>query len=161
MNNQSTMENTLPNFQNQTLALESNFNQLPTITFEEIPHYVALLDAKLNLLLTLITQANDNSSNDCNMPSKDDHIPMSFNDACKFISKGHSTMYALTSSRKIPFHKRGNKLYFFKDELLKWIETGGTYEVSAVVEAKEEQDFEAHLENMRKGKKHKAQKVED
>ena len=31
----------------------------------------------------------------------------------------------MTSKRKIPFHKRGNKLYFFEDELMKWITSGG------------------------------------
>lgn len=33
-------------------------------------------------------------------------------------------LYALVSARAIPHHKRGNRLYFNKAELLAWIEEG-------------------------------------
>lgn len=35
------------------------------------------------------------------------------------LSRG--TLYKLTCSRAIPHHKRGGKLYFFREELFAWI----------------------------------------
>lgn len=41
------------------------------------------------------------------------------------LGKSPSTIYDMTSKRKMLFHKRGNKLYFFEDELLQWVKDGG------------------------------------
>jgi predicted DNA-binding transcriptional regulator AlpA len=38
------------------------------------------------------------------------------------LSRG--TLYKLTCTRAIPHHKKGGKLYFFRDELLAWIREG-------------------------------------
>lgn len=38
------------------------------------------------------------------------------------LSRGR--LYQLTCSRAIPHHKKGGKLYFFRDELLAWIREG-------------------------------------
>lgn len=38
------------------------------------------------------------------------------------LSRG--TIYKLTCTRAIPHHKKGGKLYFFRDELLSWIREG-------------------------------------
>jgi excisionase family DNA binding protein len=52
---------------------------------------------------------------------KDDN-PLNFVQAAQYLSISHSQLYKYTSQRKIPFHKPAGKyLYFFKNELDKWI----------------------------------------
>jgi len=55
----------------------------------------------------------------------------------------------MTSDKRIPYHKRGNKLYFFQNEIIAWIEEGGTSGVA------NESDIERRLEELRNGKKRK------
>ena len=55
----------------------------------------------------------------------------------------------MTSEKRIPYHKRGNKLYFFEDEIIRWIEQGGTAGIGT------ESDFNSRLEELRNGKKRK------
>lgn len=48
--------------------------------------------------------------------------PLNLVEAAKYLSISQSHLYKLTSQRKIPFHKpNGKYLYFFKEELDKWI----------------------------------------
>lgn len=44
------------------------------------------------------------------------------------LSRG--TLYKFTCARAIPHHKKGGKLYFFRDELLAWIREGNRPAVS-------------------------------
>ena len=60
-----------------------------------------------------------------------------------------------TSERRIPFYKRGNTLYFFKDQLIKWIEAGGSWDKPYESTQEEQADFEAHLAMLQKSKKNK------
>ena len=47
---------------------------------------------------------------------------LNLNQAAQYLSISHSQLYKYTSQRKIPFHKPAGKyLYFFKNELDKWI----------------------------------------
>ena len=52
----------------------------------------------------------------------------------------------MTSEKRIPYRKRGNKLYFFEDEIMQWIEQGGTSGTGS------EEDFNRRLEALRSGK---------
>ena len=51
-----------------------------------------------------------------------DDQPINIDEAAAFIKKPKSTVYQLTSTRKIPFNKVGKQLLFFKKDLLAWIE---------------------------------------
>jgi len=68
------------------------------------------------------------------------------------LGKAESTIYTMTSNHLIPFHKRGNKLYFFKDELTAWVESGGQYGVA------NDDDFNRRLAELRSGKRRKPAK---
>ncbi|WP_057939831.1 helix-turn-helix domain-containing protein [Algoriphagus resistens] len=35
-----------------------------------------------------------------------------------------TNIYSYVSKKQIPFHKKAGKLYFFKKEIVDWIETG-------------------------------------
>jgi excisionase family DNA binding protein len=54
--------------------------------------------------------------------SYSDDQPLNIEEAAAFIRKPVSTVYQLTSTRKIPFNKIGRQLIFFKKDLLAWIE---------------------------------------
>ena len=51
-----------------------------------------------------------------------DDQPINIDEAAAFIKKPKSTVYQMTSTRKIPFNKVGKQLLFFKKDLLAWIE---------------------------------------
>jgi excisionase family DNA binding protein len=44
--------------------------------------------------------------------------------AAEYLQLAEQTLYGFTSKRKIPFIKKGKKLYFKESELKKWLETG-------------------------------------
>ena len=74
---------------------------------------------------------------------------LALDDVAALLGKSASTIYAMTSEKRIPYHKRGNKLYFFEDEIIGWIEQGGTSGTGS------EEEFNRRLEALRSGKKHK------
>jgi len=45
-------------------------------------------------------------------------------EAASFLDLAVPTLYKLTSNREIPFFKRGKRVYFRKEELVKWVEQG-------------------------------------
>lgn len=65
------------------------------------------------LVETLQTQKPDNQ-----------HQLIDIDKASILIQKSKPTIYRLARTGLIPAYKRGKKLYFYEDELLKWIEAG-------------------------------------
>ncbi len=49
---------------------------------------------------------------------------LSLHEAADYLQLAPQTLYGFTSGRKIPFLKKGKKLYFKLSELEKWLETG-------------------------------------
>jgi len=49
---------------------------------------------------------------------------LNINQAAEFLTLSPSTIYGLVFKRKIPFLKRGKRLYFKELDLINWIETG-------------------------------------
>ena len=49
---------------------------------------------------------------------------LTLKDAAKFINLSPNTVYGLVHNSLIPVSKRGKKLYFSKQELLAWIQSG-------------------------------------
>lgn len=49
---------------------------------------------------------------------------MNIKEACHFLNLAKPTIYSLTSKRKIPFIKKGKKLYFKKVDLEAWLNEG-------------------------------------
>jgi excisionase family DNA binding protein len=47
--------------------------------------------------------------------------PLDSEQAASFINLELPTLYNLVQKRKIPFHRQGKKLYFFKKDLVSWI----------------------------------------
>ena len=87
------------------------------INFENLPKAVALLVNEVAELKTLVTQKQETKTTN-------KRIPIEIEEASKIIGKAKPTIYALVRKRLLPCYKNGKKLYFFEDELLKWIESG-------------------------------------
>ena len=127
-------------------------NERKTLSFDQLPQAVGELLDKVDYVISRLDEQKEDTSPS---PKQEDDQLMSLDDACRFLGKKRSTVYALTSERRIPFRKRGNKLYFFKKELLEWIERGGTYDAPYTLNDKGQAEFEAHLEQLREKKKNK------
>lgn len=120
------------------------------LSFDQLPKAVGELLTKMDYV---ISRLDDQMDVACASASEQGEQMMTLAEACKFIGKKPSTMYSLTSERRIPFRKRGNKLYFFKKELLEWIKSGGAYDAPYTLSDSEQTEFDAHLEELRRKKK--------
>ena len=101
-----------------------------SLSFDQLPSAVGELLTKVN---TMMTRLDDIGQRIGNAPSENDHVLMDIREASTFVRKKVSSLYAYTSERRIPFYKRGNTLYFFKDQLIKWIEVNIAYTLSYFV----------------------------
>lgn len=122
------------------------------LSFDQLPKAVGELLTKVDYVISRLDEKKDA---DGSSPTQDDDQMMTMDEACQFIGKKRSTMYSLTSERRIPYRKRGNKLYFFKKELIEWIQSGGAYDKPYTLSEQEQAEFDAHLEQMREKKRHK------
>ena len=122
------------------------------LSFDQLPKAVGELLTKVDYV---ISRLDEKKEVDGSSPTQDDDQMMTMDEACQFIGKKRSTMYSLTSERRIPYRKRGNKLYFFKKELIEWIQSGGAYDKPYTLSEQEQAEFDAHLEELREKKRHK------
>lgn len=113
------------------------------ITFEQLPQAVSLLIEKVGQLADKVDEALGKAT------QQKGRRLLALDDVAALLGKSASTIYAMTSEKRIPYHKRGNKLYFFEDEIIGWIEQGGTSGTGS------EEDFNRRLEALHGGKKHK------
>ena len=115
------------------------------ITFEQLPQAVSMLIEKVGLLADKVEKVLGKTP----QQHGKGRTLLSLNEVATLLGKSASTIYAMTSDKRIPYHKRGNKLYFFEDEIIAWIEQGGTSGVT------NESGIERRLEELRNGKKRK------
>ena len=127
-------------------------NENNNLSFDQLPKAVGELLTKVDYVISRLDEKKDA---DGASPNQDDDQMMTMEEACQFIGKKRSTMYSLTSERRIPYRKRGNKLYFFKKELVEWIQSGGAYDKPYTLSEQEQAEFDAHLEKLREKKRHK------
>lgn len=118
---------------------------MDNITFEQLPQAVSMLIEKVGLL----TDKVDKMLVKTPQQDGEGHNLLSLKDVAALLGKSSSTIYSMTSDKRIPYHKRGNKLYFFEDEIIGWIEQGGTSGVT------NEREINRRLEELRNGKKRK------
>ena len=121
---------------------------MENITFEQLPQAVGILMDKVDRLAdmvdTLLLKARQ---------QEDNSKLLNVYELASLLDKAPSTIYAMTSDKRIPFHKRGNKLYFFESEILQWITQGGN------TGGEKEAVFNARLEALRSGKKRKPRAI--
>jgi excisionase family DNA binding protein len=92
-------------------------NQKPT--WDQMPSYLHYLSEKLGLIEERLNTPT---------PKEGIEAPIDIEEAAQFIKKEVPTIYTLVQKRKIPSHRQGKKLYFFKTELVEWIKAGDSYD---------------------------------
>mgnify|MGYP000258295908 CR=1 FL=1 len=115
------------------------------ITFEQLPQAVSILIEKVGQLSSKIEDILKKTT----QQQGEQRRLLNLDELATLLDKSASTIYAMTSEKRIPYRKRGNRLYFFEDEIMQWIEQGGTSGTGS------EEDFNKRLEALRSGKKRK------
>lgn len=67
--------------------------------------------------------------------NQDVDIPVSIQEASKITGKSVPTLYGYVHRMLIPHMKRGQRLYFYKQELVNWIESGRVRTVEEIKQA--------------------------
>ncbi|WP_035483858.1 helix-turn-helix transcriptional regulator [Gaetbulibacter saemankumensis] len=86
------------------------------LTFENLPKAIAELKQGQSELKDLIL------NKDTSQPQPE--APIQLDDVVPLTGKTKTTIYGYVQKNKIPHHKIGNRLYFFKSEIIDWIKTG-------------------------------------
>ncbi len=87
------------------------------ITFDKLPQAVGYLTEQVERIHKIVATLQPQTA-------IDKHRIVDIDEACKITHKAKPTIYTLARKGIIPAYKRGKKLYFYEDELLKWIEEG-------------------------------------
>ena len=86
------------------------------ITFDKLPEAVTYLTEQVSAIKEMVSALRP--------PIPEEKSLIGIDEACEVIQKAKPTIYALVRKEIIPAYKRGKKLYFYKEELLQWIESG-------------------------------------
>lgn len=93
------------------------------ITFNDLPEAMSVMLRKVeNMEQAIVGLREDIKKTKVHQESE--HIPMDVQEACEFLNLKKSTMYYYIQNGLIPTSKKGKKYTFFKDELIKWVESG-------------------------------------
>ncbi|TYC18037.1 helix-turn-helix domain-containing protein [Bizionia gelidisalsuginis] len=76
------------------------------------------------LLDQLVEKLTIKIVNESQNQKSDSEELLGMNEASQLIKLTKPTLYGLVHRKKIPFCKKGKKLYFYKSELLEWINSG-------------------------------------
>jgi excisionase family DNA binding protein len=103
------------------------------LTFDELPSVLALVLRKVEGIeknVERIQAAVERTTTQ----HKDGHTPMTLSEACEFLKMKRSTMYYHLENGNIPATRKGKNYILFKDELLKWAESGRINDVPLTFE---------------------------
>ena len=102
------------------------------LTFNELPSAVTLLLQKVEGIESLLHQLQGDLTQK-KKSEENGHIPMSLTEACAFLKMKRSTMYYHLENGNIPATRKGKNYILFKDELVKWAESGRTNDVPMTI----------------------------
>ena len=83
-------------------------------TFNDVPLLLAHIDEKLGVIVEWLQSGAS---------QQDPHAILTIDDAVAFTGYSKSAIHSATSKGTIPHFKRGNKLFFYKDELMEWLKS--------------------------------------
>ena len=90
------------------------------LTFDSLPQAVETLNNNVELLLELMNKMNDRITAIENALHSSD-TTLDAEEAAQLIKRTKGTLYKMVCNNELPFHKKGNRLTFQKNELLAWL----------------------------------------
>ncbi|MCG2419989.1 helix-turn-helix domain-containing protein [Aequorivita sp. F47161] len=113
---------------------------METLKFENLPNAVAELQKVQSEILALLLNKAQSKP--------EIETPIQLDEVVPITGLTKPTLYGYVQRNEIPYHKKGNRLYFFKSEIIDWIKTGKQKTLKEV-----EADADAYLSNKNKGLK--------
>jgi excisionase family DNA binding protein len=107
------------------------------LTFNELPSAITLLLQKVEGIEKQLHQLQG-SFDRKKQAEENGHIPMTLKEACEFLKMKQSTMYYHLENGNLPATRKGKNYILFKDELLKWAESGRTNDIPLTISEREE-----------------------
>lgn len=77
--------------------------------FDNLSNYITALEERINAIEKRIEAGQSSTIND--------HAPIGVSEASKLLRLSASRVYVLSKEGKLPCHRRGGRLYFFRDEI--------------------------------------------
>lgn len=109
-------------------------------TLENLPSAVAELQKGQSEILALLLQKAE--------PQSEIETPINIKDVSELTELSVPTLYGYVQRNELPFYKKGNRLKFFKSEIVNWIKTGRQKTIKEL-----EIDSDLYLSNHKKGLK--------
>lgn len=91
---------------------------METIPFEQTQRDVAELKQKFNDLFELLERKTKPQT------EPQTELPIEIKELSSLIKKSEPTIYGYVHRNEIPHSKKGNRLYFFKSEIVDWLKEG-------------------------------------
>jgi excisionase family DNA binding protein len=113
---------------------------MDVLKFENLPNAVAeLIKGQSELKALFLNKAN---------PQTEIEPPLNIKEVSKLTELSVPTLYGYVQRNEIPYYKKGNRLKFFKTEIIDWIKEGRVKSISEI-----ETDANTYLSNKNKGLK--------
>jgi len=113
---------------------------MEVLSFEQLPNVVASLSNEVKELKALLLRKAETQ------PEADN--PLNIKEVAKLTELSVPTLYGYVQRNEIPYYKTGNRLRFFKSEIINWIKKGKQKSTKEI-----EADADEILSNHNKGLK--------
>lgn len=100
------------------------------------------------LIENSVKRAMLQNSPELNDPQPTIETPVTIDEVVKITGLTKPTLYGYAQRSEIPYHKKGNRLYFFKSEIIEWIKAGRQKTVKQL-----QAEVDVYLSNNKKGLK--------
>ena len=108
------------------------------ITHNDLPNAVAELQKGQSEILALLLNKAETQP--------EIETPINIKDVSKLTELSVPTLYSYVQRNEIPYYKKGNRLKFFKSEIIDWIRTGKQKTLKEM-----EAEADVYLSNKNKG----------
>ena len=89
---------------------------MEALKFDQLPNLVADLKKEvLELKALLLLKAE---------PQTESNNPINIKEVATLAGLTVPTLYGYVQRNEIPYNKKGNRLYFFKSDIIEWIKSG-------------------------------------
>ncbi|MFT5213418.1 MAG: putative DNA-binding transcriptional regulator AlpA [Patiriisocius sp.] len=105
-----------------------------------------ILDERLSNIENILQDNFNNQKKQNYQPQTEN--PLGIKDVSKLIGKTVPTIYGYCQRNEIPYSKNGNRLIFWKSEIIKWLKQGKVKTIQEI-----EANADAFLSNRKKGLK--------